>query len=70
MSLPRQQFAVSGMTCRHCELAVEAEVSLLTGVMNVAVNAAAGTVTIECTRWLDHSEVAAAIDDAGYEMAA
>jgi copper chaperone len=68
MNLPRQQFAVIGMTCSHCELAVTAEVGRLTGVVNVSVDAAAGTVTIECTRWLSYSEVAAAIDDAGYEM--
>jgi copper chaperone len=70
MSLPRQQFAVSGMSCSHCQHAVTAEVSRLAGVMNVAVDIAAGTVTIECTRWLDYSEVSDAIDDAGYEMAA
>jgi copper chaperone CopZ len=70
MNLPLQQFAVYGMTCSHCERAVTAEVSRLVGVVNVAVDAAAGTVAIECTRWLDHSEVAAAIDEAGYEMAA
>jgi copper chaperone CopZ len=70
MSLPRQHFAVIGMTCRHCELAVMAEVGRLAGVVNVSVDAATGSVTVECTRWLDQSEVAAAIDDAGYEMAA
>jgi copper chaperone CopZ len=70
MSLPHQQFAVVGMTCSHCELAVTVEVSRLAGVVNVAVDAAAGTVSVECTRWLDYSEVAAAIDDAGYELAA
>lgn len=70
MSLLRQQFAVSGMTCSHCERAVTAEVGRLAGVVSVAVDPAAGTVIIECTRWLDYSEVAAAIGDAGYEMAA
>ncbi len=70
MSLPRQQFTVSGMTCSHCELAVTTEVGRLTGVVSVAVDVPHGTVTVECPRWLDYSEVAAAIDDAGYEMAA
>jgi copper chaperone len=70
MTLPRQQFAVTGMTCSHCERAVTVEVSRLEGVVSVAVDVSAGTVTIECARWLSYSEVASAIDEAGYEMAA
>lgn len=64
-----QRFDVVGMTCRHCEVAVTAEMSRLPGVLAVTVDVGAGTVTVDCTRELGHAEVAAAIDEAGYELA-
>ena len=64
-----QRFAVIGMTCSHCEHAIATEVGRLAGVTAVIANAAAGTVTIEASRELDVAEVAAAVDEAGYELA-
>jgi len=64
-----QRFEVRGMTCHHCETAVTAELSRLDGVTHVAVDVAAGTVTVESTNPLDIDTVADAIDEAGYELA-
>ena len=64
-----ETFAVNGMTCRHCEIAVTAVVSKLPGVCNVVVDVAAGTVTVASERPLDRRNLAAAVDEAGYELA-
>ncbi len=64
-----ETFSVIGMTCRHCELAVSAELAKLPGVDRVVVDVAAGTVTTTSDRPLPRPDVAAAIDDAGYELA-
>ena len=64
-----ETFDVIGMSCRHCEMAVGAELAKLPGVVEVAVDVAAGTVTTCSSRPLDRADVAAAIDDAGYELA-
>jgi copper chaperone CopZ len=64
-----QRYDVVGMTCGHCEHAIGAEVSALSGVTAVTADAAAGTVIIESARELDRSEVASAVVEAGYELA-
>jgi copper chaperone len=64
-----RRFYVVGMTCSHCERAVEAEVAALAGVVAVAADAATGTVTVESTHELAAAHVASAVDEAGYELA-
>ena len=64
-----QQFTVTGMTCSHCERAVTAELSKLDGVTRVAVDIATGTVITESVDTLPVDAVAAAVDEAGYELA-
>jgi copper chaperone len=64
-----QRFAITGMTCSHCEHSVATEVSRLGGVTAAIANAAAGTLIIEAIRELEVAEVATAVDDAGYELA-
>ena len=63
-----QKFTVTGMTCSHCERAVTAELSKLAGVTQVAVDVAAGTVITESVETLPVDAVAAAVDEAGYEV--
>ena len=60
---------VTGMTCDHCVRAVRDEVSAIQGVTNVEVDLASGQVTIETATELDPAAVAAAVDEAGYEVA-
>jgi copper chaperone CopZ len=64
-----QTFCVVGMTCHHCEAAITAELSKLPAVTRVVVDVATGTVTTESSKPLDRDDVAAAIDEAGYEFA-
>jgi copper chaperone len=66
-----EQFSVTGMTCGHCVSAVTEEISALDGVTGVTVELVAGgtsTVTVTSTTPLDTSAVAAAVDEAGYEL--
>ena len=68
-----QSYAVSGMTCSHCEHAVATELESLDGVSDVTVDLVAGgisTVTVASEQPLDHAQVAAALDEAGgYQLA-
>lgn len=64
-----QTFTVVGMTCDHCKGAVTTELSRLEGVSTVDVDLAGGIVTVESSGPLDPAVVAAAIDEAGYELA-
>ena len=63
-----QTVRVAGMTCRHCELAVSAELGRLPAVTGVVVDVAAGTVRLESTTPVDPVAVASAIEVAGYEV--
>ncbi|MFC8077979.1 heavy-metal-associated domain-containing protein [Streptomyces sp. NPDC057307] len=62
-------YAVTGMTCGHCEGAVSGEISALKGVTSVKAEAATGRVTVVSEAPLDESDVRAAVDEAGYELA-
>jgi copper chaperone CopZ len=64
-----QKFTVTGMTCGHCEMAVTAELSKLEGVTRVAVDIPTGTVITESVETLPIEDIAAAIDESGYELA-
>jgi copper chaperone CopZ len=61
-------YAVRGMTCGHCAAAVTAELTAIDGVHDVAVDLAAGDVTVRSDAPLDLEAVRAAIDEAGYEL--
>ena len=62
-------FTVVGMTCGHCVAAVTEEVSKLEYVTHVDVDLTSGAVTIESDGPIDPIAFAAAIDEAGYEVA-
>ncbi|WP_030061577.1 MULTISPECIES: heavy-metal-associated domain-containing protein [Streptomyces] len=61
-------FQVKGMTCGHCVTAVTAELKKIDGVTEVAVDLATGKVTVGSARPLVDADVAAAIDEAGYDL--
>ncbi|MFF2187531.1 heavy-metal-associated domain-containing protein [Streptomyces sp. NPDC058155] len=61
-------YAVTGMTCSHCEGAVSDEISALQGVTSVKAEAATGRVTVVSEAPLKESDVRAAVDEAGYEL--
>ncbi len=60
---------VVGMTCGHCVNAVTEELSAIDGVSAVQVDLTSGRVEVTSDGPLDHAMVAAAVDEAGYELA-
>lgn len=68
MSNTTTTFTVAGMTCGHCVAAVTEEVSKLHNVTDVAIDLASGAVTIQSVGPVEPAAVAAAVDEAGYEV--
>lgn len=62
-------YNVVGMTCSHCVNAVSTEMAKLAGVSAVDVDLAGGAVTVSSHEPLDQADVAAAVDEAGFELA-
>jgi copper chaperone CopZ len=61
-------YTVSGMTCGHCVNAVTSESTQLDGVSDVQIDLASGAVTVTSEAPLDDAAVAAAVDEAGYQV--
>jgi copper chaperone CopZ len=62
-------YRVTGMTCGHCEAAVTAELTVLPGVRDVAVDLTTGDVTVTSDAPLPIDQVRTAVDEAGYALA-
>ena len=62
-------YRVIGMTCEHCVAAVRAEVGSIAGVRRVDIDLAAGTVAIASDGPVPIGALAAAVDEAGYDLA-
>ena len=62
-------YTVPGMSCGHCESAVKSKVAAVEGVENVDVDLDTKLVTVTGSELSDDS-LRAAIDDAGYDVAA
>ena len=61
-------FRVTGMTCGHCVAAVESEVRAVPGVVAARAELATGRLEVDVDAPVDPAAVAAAVDDAGYEV--
>jgi copper chaperone CopZ len=61
---------VSGMTCSHCVAAVTSELSKLDGVTRVQIDLATGLVTVDSDQTVDLATMTAAVERAGYAVAA
>ena len=61
-------YAVQGMTCDHCAGAVTEEVTKIPGVTDVAVDVAAGRLTVTSSEPVPASAVTEAVEEAGYEV--
>jgi copper chaperone CopZ len=68
MSNDTATFTVNGMTCGHCVAAVTEEVSRIDNVTSVEVDLPTGAVTVRSTGPVDPVALAAAVDEAGYEV--
>ncbi|MDN5758672.1 MAG: heavy-metal-associated domain-containing protein [Tomitella sp.] len=63
------EYAVTGMSCGHCESAVREEVGAIPGVEVVSVSADSGQLVITSDAPVDDAAVISAVDEAGYEAA-
>ncbi|WP_043661592.1 heavy-metal-associated domain-containing protein [Nocardia thailandica] len=60
---------VTGMTCSCCANAVNKEVGKIPAVTAVEADFASGRVTIDATGAVDRRAIAAAVSEAGYQLA-
>ena len=56
------------MTCQHCVNSVTEEVTRIDGVSSVTIDLTTGTVDIESAGELSSTELASAVEEAGYEV--
>lgn len=61
-------FQVTGMTCSHCQSAVTDEISRVPGVQGVTVDLATGSVTVTAAEPVDRTDIAHAVNEAGYTL--
>lgn len=61
-------YTVKGMTCDHCAGSVTAEVTKIEGVTDVAVDVAAGRLTVTSAEPVSDADVTEAVEEAGYEV--
>ena len=61
-------YVVKGMTCQHCAAAVREEIGELSGVTDVDVDVASGRVMVTSDAPMDTVAVAAAVQEAGYQL--
>ncbi len=62
-------YTVTGMTCGHCVMSVNEEVSEVPGVTHAEVDLGSGRLTVNGEGFTDEA-VVAAVREAGYEVAA
>jgi copper chaperone len=62
-------YAVTGMTCGHCELSVQEELAGLEGVLEVRADHTTGQVVVSSAEPLDRAALAVAVGEAGYSLA-
>ncbi|MEU5881102.1 heavy-metal-associated domain-containing protein [Spirillospora sp. NPDC047279] len=63
-------YTVVGMTCGHCVGSVKEEVGQVSGVGSVEVDLQSGRLTVTSEQPVDEALIAAAVDEAGYELKA
>lgn len=63
------RWTVSGMTCGHCVASVTEELQEVPGVTDVQVDLPTGAVTVTSDVELARDTVAAAVTEAGYQLA-
>ncbi len=62
-----QTYAVTGMTCGHCESAIRSEVAQLPGVEQIEVSVSTGQLSLTVEASVEDDAVLAAVDEAGYQ---
>ncbi|MGW5160660.1 heavy-metal-associated domain-containing protein [Nonomuraea wenchangensis] len=62
-------YTVKGMTCGHCVSSVKEEVGEVAGVTSVEVELESGLLMVSSDEPVDQARIAAAVEEAGYELA-
>lgn len=62
------EYTVSGMTCGHCVGSVKEEIGNIAGVTAVDVDLASGRVSVTSDAPVPATDIAAAVDEAGYAV--
>jgi copper chaperone CopZ len=65
----RVQVTVTGMTCPHCAMSISEALGEIVGVSAVDVDLDSGAVTVLADRTVGRPELAAAVFEAGFELA-
>ena len=68
--MDRRTYTVTGMSCAHCARSVIEEITAIDGVTDVTVDLDTGAVAVASARPLEEAQVRAAVEEAGYELAA
>jgi len=68
--MTQSSYTVTGMTCGHCAAFVSEEIERIAGVTAVTVDVDTGRVSVTSDKELDTAHVRAAVEEAGYELAA
>ncbi|MBA3372874.1 MAG: heavy-metal-associated domain-containing protein [Euzebyaceae bacterium] len=63
-------YTVIGMTCGHCVNSVTDEVAQVPGVSDIDVDLPTGGLTVTSEVPVDDAAVRAAVEEAGYQLAA
>ncbi|MGW5433113.1 heavy-metal-associated domain-containing protein [Streptomyces sp. NPDC004059] len=58
-------FKVEGMACAHCRHAVTEQIADVHNAGSVTAALSSATVTVTVSRPMDHSDIAAVVDEAG-----
>ncbi len=65
----QNSYAISGMTCEHCDHHVGEALAALDGVESASADHRTGDATVISSRPLTDDEVSAALEEAGYSLA-
>ena len=63
------EYTVTGMTCGHCVASVTEEVQEISGVTDVQVNLATGSLRFTSEQPVTDGDVRTAVEEAGYQLA-
>ena len=63
------EYTVTGMTCGHCVASVTEEVQEISGVTDVQVDLASGSLRFTSEQPVSDADVCAAVEEAGYQLA-
>ncbi len=62
-----RNYTVEGMSCEHCRVSVDEQISELEGVENVAIDLGSGLVEVSGSGF-DDDAIKGAVEAAGYQL--